>query len=274
MYRRRPRVDIIISTYNAGAFLEACLANLVANTKWPHNVIITDDCSTEGRLLAYLDEIANSHQSTVTVLKSDIRRGFAGNNAWAVEQTKSRYFCLLNQDTEPQELWLTHMMETMRSDKNIGIVGAKLLFPPGKDEVVGTIQHAGVGRTTDGSPYHPYREKVHDFPQANVLREVNAVTGACMLVRRKCWDELEGFDQRYSFGQFEDCDLCWRARKLGWRIMVQPEAVLFHFEHGCGELSVHEGHDKNRALLLETWHDLEGDEILFPGGAQADYKPQ
>jgi len=269
---RRTRVDIIISTYNAAEFMMDCFEALRKNTKWPCNLVITDDCSVEQALRDYLLKLRNSGQAKV--LLSRTRRGFAGNNAWAIGQTSSPYFCLLNQDTVPQEFWLTHMMETMRSGPKIGIVGARLLFPPGKAQLSGTIQHVAVGRTAGGIPYHPYRERPADFRPANVLRDVNAVTGACMLFRRKCWEDMNGFDQRYSMGQFEDVDLCWRARERGWRIVVQPKALLYHYEHGCGEVHVQEGHDKNRALLLETWHHLKSDEHLFPEGARDDYVAQ
>lgn len=259
---RRNKVDIIISTYNAGGFLERCMEMLERNTEWPHNVIITDDCSTSEGLRIYLERL---RQEGYTVYMHEKRRGFAGNNAWAVERTGNLYFVLLNQDTEPQRLWLTHMMETMRSDDEIGIVGAKLLYSAQKDgrAVAGTIQHVGVARYQDAAPYHPFRGLKADYPAANVLRDVNAVTGACMLFRRKCWNDLGGFDQRYSMGQFEDVDFCWRAKERGWRIVVQPKAVLFHYEHGCGEDTVREGHDKNRALLLQTWGHLDSDEGLF-----------
>ena len=145
---RRTRVDIIISTYNAAEFMMDCFGALRKNTKWPCNLVITDDCSVEQALRDYLLKLRNSGQAKV--LLSRTRRGFAGNNAWAIGQTSSPYFCLLNQDTVPQEFWLTHMMETMRSGPKIGIVGARLLFPPGKAQLSGTIQHVAVGRTAGG----------------------------------------------------------------------------------------------------------------------------
>ena len=263
---RRTRVDIVIATYNASDFMKKCFTALRRNTKWPCEITIADDCSNEEALREYLTGLRASRQARV--LFSDTRRGFAGNNNWAVAQTKNPYICLLNEDTEPQYLWLTYMMELMRSDDNTGIVGAKLLYSTHKDghAVAGTIQHVGIARYPDGAPYHPWRGLRNDFAPANMVREVNAVTGACMLVRRKLWDQLGGFDERYSMGQFEDCSFCWKAREKGWRVMVQPKAVLYHYEHGCGEEAVKEGHDKNRELLLKEWAHLGSDEHLFYKG--------
>jgi GT2 family glycosyltransferase len=260
---RRTRVDIIISTYNASEFMKRCFTSLTHATVWPYKLVITDDNSPEYELRRYLQELKDAGQAEVYL--HGVRRGFAGNNNWAVSRTYSPYFLLLNEDTEPQYLWLTHMMNTMRSDDKIGVVGARLLFSEHKNghAVAGTIQHVGVARYPDGAPYHPFRGLKADYPPANVLREVNAVTGACMLVRRKCWDDVGGFDPNYSFGQFEDVSFCWHAREKGWRIFVQPRAVLFHYEHGSGVKEVQIGHDKNRELLLAEWGHLGSDEYLF-----------
>lgn len=258
---RQSRVDIIISTYNVSHFMKQCFDAVRKNTRWPCNIVITDDCSTEQALRNYLINLRDSGQAKVFL--SDVRRGFAGNNTWVVEQTESPYFCLLNEDTLAQRLWLTRMMEIMLSDEDIGVVGAKLLFPKGRSETEGLIQHVGIARYPGGVPYHPFRGFRADWPKANVLREVNAVTGACMLIRRECWDDLGGFDQRYSMGQFEDAEFCWRVREKGWRILVQPEAVVYHYEHGCGEIHIGEGHDKNRQLLLKEWGHLDSDAHIF-----------
>ena len=264
-------VDIIVSVYNARAFVVKCWQALEKNTKYPHKVYFADDFSTDKTLVEFMADLHS--QEKATLLRSPRNLGFAGINNWAVKQTKGEFFCLLNSDTEAQEGWLEAMMEAMLMYKRVGVVGAKLLFPEGAKHISGTIQHAGVGRDRNGQPYHPYRERPADFLPANVLREVNAVTGACFLVRRECWDELGGFDERYSMGQFEDVDFCWRARKKGWRILVQPKAVLYHYEHGSGEQFVERSHDKNRDILLRTWRGMAPDEFLFPDGKRQDYCP-
>jgi len=267
----QPTVDIVVAVYNARPFVLRCFQSVRAETKYPHNIYFADDASTDTTLVKAMRDWDS--QGLATLLRSERNLGFAGINNWAVRQTKSDFFCLLNSDTVALRGWLGAMMEVMLSNDRIGIVGAKLLFPTGKQESAGTIQHAGVGRDRTGQPYHPYRERPADFIPANVLREVNAVTGACMLVRRKCWDELKGFDERYSMGQFEDVDFNWRARMVGWKIYMQPKAVLYHYEHGSGEEFVVRSHDKNKDILLRTWRGIASDEHLFPDGKRYDYYP-
>ena len=170
---KQPRVDIIISTYNAPKLLEKCLEAVQRNTKWPYNLIITDDCSEDPDLQLLLGSLKQGNLVTVYLHKNRI--GFAGNNARAVARTRAPYFVLLNQDTEPQYLWLTYMADMLRSDPEIGIVGARLLYSTHKNghAVAGTIQHVGVARYPDGAPYHPFRGLKADYPAANKVRAVS-----------------------------------------------------------------------------------------------------
>lgn len=83
-------------------------------------------------------------------------------------------------------------------------------------------------------------------------RELDAVTGACILIRRKVWKDLKGFDEDFEGGQFEDVDFCWRARKAGWKVAYQPKAVLCHFEDGLGPESASQG-NRNLQRLMSRW---------------------
>ena len=257
-----PLVDIVIPTFNQLAFASACYANLVRHTSHPYTVTFTDDCSTETGLKDWLLSLHLLGKVGVNI--NPVRLGFAANCNKGVRMTRGPLICLLNQDTQPQKGWLDAMCEAIYSDEKIGIVGAKMIFPREKpDGLGGTIQHLGVARKKGGVPFHPFRGDPVDIPQAVQPRRVNAVTAACMLVKRECWDELGGFDETYRMGNFEDVDFNWRARDAGWEVFMEPKAVLLHYEHGSGEQYVKEGHDQNRLTLLRRWHHLESDEHLY-----------
>lgn len=255
-------VTIVIPTFNQGNFITQCVRSLRRHTEPGYKLILSDDASEDGGARDVLTalHLAGGAQ----VLTSPVRRGFVRNcNAAAAAVTTDR-MCLLNQDTEACAGWLTAMEDAMNDDDKVGIVGAKLLFPrkKGKD-YAGKIQHAGVARDRAGAPYHIMQMQEADTPAANVRRNVNAVTGACMLIRMDCWREVGGFSEEFQWGQFEDVDTCWTARKLGWKIVYEPKSVLWHYEHGCGDKYVHEGHDANRIYLLNKWLELGSDEDLF-----------
>ena len=143
----------------------------------------------------------------------------------AAEASSSDYLCFLNDDMEPLSSdWLNRMMTAAESASDVGAVGAKLLYPDG------TIQHAGVtvgafraghiGRYATANPYWPWLN--HD-------REVTAVTGACLLTRRRTFEELGGFDESYPTN-YSDVDYCLRARKAGLRVLFMASARLEHKE--------------------------------------------
>ena len=137
--------------------------------------------------------------------------------------------------------------------KDVGITGAKLLFP---DD---TIQHAGIACGPDG-PGHmyyqmPYR-KTGNFEATIVSRDVAAVTGACMMVSRKTFEEAQGYDEDLAVN-YNDVDFCYRVRKTGKLVVFCPTAMLRHYE------SVSRGPEtsgpkairfqKERGQLMERW---------------------
>ena len=260
----KPEVQIIIPTYRALGFVKKAVESIVQWTVWPYRLWIADDWSNQPEMNTYYDHLTN-RQMVHQVVRATRRRGFGDLCNWTVNQiVEGDYICLFNSDVEAMPGWLTAMMERMMSDDKIGIVGAKLIYPREKgDNLGGTIQHIGVARGADGMPYHPFRGIPASSPQARVSREVNAVTGAVLLIRRQCWKDLRGFDRAYEFAQFEDVDFCWRARKKDWKIWLEARAVLYHYEHGSGDNYVMQRHDKNRATLAARWKGIPSDEYLF-----------
>lgn len=250
------RVDIIVPIYGTLGFVKACVQAVLLNTETNFTLFLADDMSPGDEVKEYLRSFPPGKR--IWPLFSEKRRGFGGNNNWAAKHGNAEFICFLNSDTEVREGWLSAMLRNM-SEPEVGIVGAKLLFPPAKG---GTIQHCGVGRNNEGLPFHPGYGARASLPMADVRRYLNAVTAACMLVRRSCWDELGGFDPIFGLGQFEDVDLCWRARKLDWKIVYEPKAVVTHYEHGSGE-ELLEGHLRKMGILMNRWGDMGSDKHLF-----------
>jgi GT2 family glycosyltransferase len=255
-------IAIIIPTFNAVHHLKRCVQTLKSRTSYPYKLYIADDCSPQAAMHDYLEEC--EHYGRATVLRGRTRRGFGGINNWAATQVdKDAHLLLLNSDIEPLPGWLTPMVAELEHPK-VGVVGARLLYPDTKErELRLTIQHAGVARTDLGYPYHIFRGELATYPPANKRRSINAVTAACTLIRRQLWDDLGGFDPQFVLGQFEDIDFCWRARKEGWRVIYQPLATLYHYEHGSGEEWVVKTSEINCRRLRAKWEWIKGDEYLF-----------
>ena len=217
----KPRVSIVMPLFNKVDYTRACLEGLEAvRGAAPFEVILVDNGSTDGTR-ALLDGVEN--RPGYRVVRSAENLGFArGNNAGA-QVARGDCLLFLNNDTVPHSGWLEAMVAELESDAGIGIVGARLLYPD-----TGRIQHAGL-ELINGVPDHVHRHAEADAPEVNRPRDLDMVTGACLLIRKELFDRLGGFDTGYVNG-VEDVDLCLRARDLGYRVRYCPKAVLDHHE--------------------------------------------
>ncbi len=133
---------------------------------------------------------------------------------------------MLNDDIEvitPD--WIEAMLE-LAQQEDIAAVGAKLFYPNGR------LQHAGMVILA-GNPSHAFHNgsgKHDGYYGSNVVnRNYLGVTGACLMMRRRVFEELDGFDESFPLS-YNDVDLCLRAHQAGYRNVFTPYAKLFHYE--------------------------------------------
>ena len=140
----------------------------------------------------------------------------------------------------------------MEADDSVGICGPMLLFDDGQ------LQEAGGIVWSDASAWNYGRMANPMLPAFNYRREVDYVSGACMLVRRSVWDELGGFDERFAPAYYEDTDFCFAARAAGYRVVYQPYARVYHFEGGTHGTDYGAGGKKHQLVnakkFLDKWH--------------------
>ena len=166
----------------------------------------------------------------------------------------------LNNDTQVVEPdWLTAMLEQAQRPE-VGAVGARLHYPDGR------IQHAGLVLGVGGVADHAFKGLPGDsftyFGFPDVVRNCSAITAACMLVPRRAFEEVKGFDERLQVA-LNDIDLCLRLRQRGYLIVYTPFALLYHHESGTrGRL--HPTDDEE--LMWTLWGDLirKGDPYYNP----------
>jgi GT2 family glycosyltransferase len=177
------------------------------------------------------------------LIRFDRGQSFARANNAAVRAHPATYYLLVNNDVLLDRRAIAEMLRAMADVRNAGICGTRLTFPGG------TIQHCGVVFGCDGGPYHDNRgQPAETVPRQN--RELQAVTGACMLIRHDVWAQLDGFEPSYPFG-LEDIDFCLRARQRGWRVVCCNQTDSLHLESmtpGRIELDV-----ASRALFNQRW---------------------
>ena len=218
-------VSIVIPFRDEPELLRNCLRSLNASSYRRFEIVLVDNGSIQAKTQRVLARIA--HRNRIRVVSAPGPFNFSKLCNAGAAAAAGDCLLFLNNDTEVLSTdWLDQMLH-IAADPRVGVVGATLLYPDR------TIQHAGVFPRSDGEWVHPYRgEPANAVGREGELQRVRcvpAVTGACLLVQRKTFEELGGFDERYPL-TFNDVDLCRRARARGLSIVVTPHARLLHYE--------------------------------------------
>ena len=242
----KPRVSIVIPVFNQYRMTIFCLRSLLEHSgDVAYEVILADDASTD--LTATIEQRVGG----LVVERGLENRGFLRNCNAGAARARGEYLLLLNNDTGLTAGWLSKLVGTLDAHADAAVAGPKLLFGNG------VLQEAGGIVWDDASGWNYGRLDRADLPEYNYLREVDYVSGACLLVRYSLWSQLGGFDRRYVPAYYEDTDLCFSAREAGFRVLYQPAAVVFHFEgvsHGTDPGSGAKRHQlDNQDRFLEKW---------------------
>jgi ADP-heptose:LPS heptosyltransferase/GT2 family glycosyltransferase len=216
------KVSIIIPTCAAQGHVETCLKTLRAMTAYKNHEIVCIDNIPETD--AFWKDFVREHADKIVDMPAPFNWSHFNNTAAAA--TDGEYLLFLNDDIEIIEPdWLDAMLEAA-AWPGVGIVGARLLYPNR------TVQHAGMF-LGDGMGRHAFRYAEETDPGyfglALTQREVIAVTGACLLVRRDLFDRLGRFDEAHDVVN-NDLDFCLRAHRAGLRTIYTPRATLIHHE--------------------------------------------
>jgi GT2 family glycosyltransferase len=156
-------------------------------------------------------------------------RGFSGANNLGVSVSRAPFLLLLNSDVIPVEAgWLDKMISAFDKEGNVGIVGARLLYPNG------SIQHDGMSfvwhpELNSHVNKHPGIGLEPPIPRGRPTPRV-AVTGACLMMRKSTYLNVGGFDESFLIGDFEDSDLCLKVRETGKAILCVEDVNLIHLE--------------------------------------------
>ncbi len=216
------KVSIIVPTCAAQGFVETCFATLRAQTAYRNFEIVCIDNIPDSEENA--KQFVREHADKIVAIPPPFN--WSRFNNTAVDASDGEYLLFLNDDIEIiQPGWLDAMLEAA-AWSGTAIVGARLLYPNR------SVQHAGMF-LGDGMGRHAFRHADQDDPGyfglAQTTREVTAVTGACMLVRRAIFEELGRFDEQHDVIN-NDLDFCLRAQRAGWRTIYTPHATLIHHE--------------------------------------------
>ena len=247
-----PRCSVIIPVHNRASLTRQCLNALLEGhlESTDFEIIVVDDASTDST-----QQLLTDYRERVRVVTHARNSGFAAACNDGVAAASGEYLVFLNNDTTPNAGWLDALVRYAESHPDAAVVGSKLLFPNNM------IQHAGVVVCQDLYPRHLYAGFPSVHPAVNKSRRFQAVTAACMLVRREPFEQVGGFDTAFRNG-LEDVDLCLRLGERGSEVHYCHESALYHLESLSGGWS---GNEKENARLYRSrWaHRVQPDDFHY-----------
>jgi GT2 family glycosyltransferase len=227
-----PAVSVIVVSYNTRELTREALRSLLEQTRRePTEVLVVDNASSDGSA-----EMIRAEFPGLTLMALDKNIGFAAANNLAAERAGGEYLLLLNPDTVVLDRAVERLLEFARSRPEAGIWGGRTLFA---DRTLNPTscwarqtpwslfcRASGLSTVFKGSGV--FDSEGYGGWKRDSQREVDIVTGCFFLIRREMWTRLGGFDPAF-FMYGEEADLCLRARKLGVRPMVTPDATIVHY---------------------------------------------
>ncbi len=229
------RLAIVILNWNGVEFLQRFLGGVVQHSRSAHcqtEVVVADNASDDDSL-----EYVREAHPTVRLIPLDQNYGFTGGYNRALAQIEADYYLLLNSDVEVSEGWIDPLVERMQTAPQVAALMPKIRSWSHPDR----FEYAGAcGGFIDALGYPFCRGRLiagteTDHGQYDTLREVFWATGAAMLVRAPLYHATGELDEAF-FAHMEEIDLCWRLKRQGYRIEVEPRSVVYHV--GAGTLPV------------------------------------
>lgn len=252
--RGEPLVSIIMPTRDKAQVLRTCVESIEASTTWRRwELVVVDNGSSEPDALACLEEIERRHR----VVRDARPFNWSALNNGAARVATGECLLFMNNDMQvidPE--WMEAMIEHVQRPE-VGAVGARLLYPDGR------VQHAGVVLGVGGLAGHAFKYLPGDEPGylslGAVVRNVSAVTGACLMTRRDVFDGVGGFDERLPVA-YNDIDFCLRVLEAGKLVVYTPFARLYHYESATRGPSHPKEADE---FMWSRWGDVLRDDPYY-----------
>ncbi len=245
-------VSLIVVNYNSGAFLEACVATVLRQVD---EVIVVDNASNDDSLAKL--GTAFPDNAKLQIVRSPANIGFAAACNIGIGNACGSYLFFLNPDCVVEPDSVARLLQALEEHPDTGMAGGLLVDPDGTEQGGGRraiptpwrsfVRAFGLQRLSGRWPRLFFDFHLHKQPLPNRAVEVEAISGACMLVRRAAMQDVGKWDEGY-FLHCEDLDFCMTMRAKGWKILFVPEVRIVHDKGGCS---------RSRPIFVE-WHKHRG----------------
>jgi GT2 family glycosyltransferase len=245
-------VSLIIVNYNACECIVACVSSALSQVD---EVIVVDNASSDDSLAQL--EAQFSGDRRLKIVRNRENLGFAAGCNIGADHSSGSYLFFLNPDCVLTPDSVKHLLRVLHDRRDVGMVGGLLLNPDGTEQPGGRravptpwrsfVRAFGLSRFADRWPRLLFDFHLHEQPLPTHPIDVEAISGACMLVRRAAMQSVGRWDEGY-FLHCEDLDFSMTLRGKGWKIMFVPDARIVHDKGGCS---------RSRPIFVE-WHKHRG----------------
>jgi hypothetical protein len=252
MSKEPPCISVIVVNHNAGALLRECILSVLDQTE---EAIVVDNASTDDSLES-LKSLCPT-DGRIRVIRSELNLGFAAACNIGARSARCRFLLFLNPDSYMESTAAARLLLALQAEPDAGMAGGLLTNPDGTEQPGGRrdlpdpasslLRALGLSRL--GRRYLRFLPdfQLHHQPLPEQAVEVEAISGACMLVRREAMEDVGPLDEGY-FMHCEDLDWCMRFRRKGWKILFVPDAKIVHHKGVCS---------RSRPFFVE-WHKHKG----------------
>lgn len=248
----KPLVSVVTVNYNAGHFLVECVRAAMPQVS---EVLVVDNASTDSSLDLCLQHFPN--EPKLKIIYNAANLGFAAACNIGGEQASYDFVLFLNPDCTLDASAVSELVRALESEDSVGMAGGLLVNPDGSEQGGGRravptpwrslVRAFGLSRFANRWPRLFFDFHLHKQPLPAQPIEVEAISGACMFVKREAMEDVGPWDEGY-FLHCEDLDWCMRFRQKGWKILFVPSAQITHASGVCG---------RSRPIFVE-WHKHKG----------------
>ena len=268
-----PLISIVIPNKDHVEDLRRCITSIEKKSTWKnYEIVVVENNSVEQSIRDYYKELESD--SKVKIVTYEGGFNYSRINNVGVKETKGEYLLFLNNDTEViSPDWMEQLLMYAQR-KDVGAVGAKLYYADNTIQHAGVVIGLGAHRSAGHTHYKMPREHLGYMGRLCYAQDVTAVTGACLMVKKSIYEEVDGLDESFTIS-LNDVDLCLKIREKGYLNIFTPFAELYHYEsktRGMEEGEKLRRYERECAHFRDKWKEqLDAGDPYYNPNFSLDY---
>ena len=268
-----PLISIVIPNKDHVEDLRRCITSIEKKSTWKnYEIVVVENNSVEQSIRDYYKELESDPEVKIVTYEGGFN--YSRINNVGVKETKGEYLLFLNNDTEViSPDWMEQLLMYAQR-KDVGAVGAKLYYADNTIQHAGVVIGLGAHRSAGHTHYKMPREHLGYMGRLCYAQDVTAVTGACLMVKKSIYEEVDGLDESFTIS-LNDVDLCLKIREKGYLNIFTPFAELYHYEsktRGMEEGEKLRRYERECAHFRDKWKEqLDAGDPYYNPNFSLDY---